>query len=328
VLVTAAAAAEESALAAELAAARATAAPFRADEALKAPRRQLERRLVLCVTQLSATREQVARKGAEIEQLLLQPHVRDSAPATAHLLLWLAEKLLAQAEAQVSRLRGFAYALAELVARLAPRFPALPRLITGQLHEACVLTVPKYYPYSAAAYPSREAYFGAMGYQRAEGGAFESTDAFAARAQCYITLYAALLQADAPDAGLLQQQQRDPRGFGAPPPPPPPGPLLPSAWAFLARLLNRLPPTRLVGGALEAFLEMAAWRLHVAYGRQFDKLLGVIATDFLPKLMACGDADAAPTAVRLRAFLEDREHGRPHGGRELPQSDLSSSLKG
>ena len=58
-----------------------------------------------------------------------------------------------------------------------------------------------------------------------------------------MALLAAVLQADAP-AGP---------GFGAAPP----GPLVPQAWAYLARLLNKLPPTRLVAAALEAFLEMA-----------------------------------------------------------------------
>ena len=75
-----------------------------------------------------------------------------------------------------------------------------------------------------------------------EGGGFESTDAYAARAGACVALLAAVLQADAPQSG-----------FGAPQP----GPLLPQAWAYLARLLNKLPPTRLVAIALEAALEMA-----------------------------------------------------------------------
>ena len=78
--------------------------------------------------------------------------------------------------------------------------------------------------------------------RRLSAGAFESTDAYAARAGACVALLLAVQQADAPSAG-----------FGAPQP----GPLLPQAWAYLARLLNKLPPTRLVSIALEAALEMA-----------------------------------------------------------------------
>ena len=63
------------------------------------------------------------------------------------------------------------------------------------------------------------------------------------RSAACVALLAAVLQADAPGGG----------GFGAPQA----GPLLPHAWAYLARLLNKLQPTPQVAAALEAFLEMA-----------------------------------------------------------------------
>ena len=126
-----------------------------------------------------------------------------------------------------------------------------------------------FYPYSAAAYPDRQEYYAAMRYTRGDDGAWEKADDFAGRYAASVALLAAVLQADMPGT--------------APPPVPPnggfgggggffsgggfrrntaplegaPGPLLPEAWAFLARLLNTLPPTPpLVADALATFLEM------------------------------------------------------------------------
>ena len=65
------------------------------------------------------------------------------------------------------------------------------------------------------------------------------------------------------------------------------------------------------------------------YGRQFEKLLGVIGTDFLPKLAAAGDAGGSPEVrMRLDVFLRQREHAAPHPARQLPLTDASSGMKG
>ena len=73
----------------------------------------------------------------------------------------------------------------------------------------------------------------------------------------------------------------------------------------------------------------AAWRLGVEYGRQFDKLLGVVGAEFLPKLAASGDAGgSAEVRTRLDVFLRQREHGAPHAARQLPLTDASSGMKG
>jgi hypothetical protein len=270
-LVTPAAAAEAASLSMLLSQTRAAAAPFSTDTSRAAPRRALEKRISRAVQQLAGTKDQVARKAAELDALLREPNIVASPAASAHLQLWLCAKIVGQADAQVAHVRGFAYALAELMAALAPAHPALLPLLRASLQACCVLCVPKYLPYTPSAYPSQDAYFEAMGYVRegggtgAEGGAggFESTDAFAMRTAGCVALYAALLQMDAPGSsagGGGFGSRVDMRGFGngggggggAGPA----GALLPSAWAFLARLLNKLPPTRLVATALDAFLQI------------------------------------------------------------------------
>ena len=65
------------------------------------------------------------------------------------------------------------------------------------------------------------------------------------------------------------------------------------------------------------------------YGRQFEKLMGVIASDFLPRLAAAGDgAGGAEVRTRLEVFLRQREHAAPHAARQLPATDASSGMKG
>ena len=70
----------------------------------------------------------------------------------------------------------------------------------------------------------------------------------------------------------------------------------------------------------------AGWRLGQAYGRQFAKMLDLVRNDFLPRL-AAGD-DAAEYVVRLRLYLDGREHATPPEGRALPERDESSLYKG
>ena len=116
--------------------------------------------------QLSGTQRQVAAKAAEAEALLAQAAATGGAAAAAHCTLWLVDKLVQQADAQVASTRRFAFVLAALVAALAPRQPQLVPLLRAALHEACPLAVPKYTRYTPAAFPSTDDYFAAVGCAR------------------------------------------------------------------------------------------------------------------------------------------------------------------
>ena len=96
------------------------------------------------------------------------------------------------------------------------------------------------------------------------------------------------------------------------------------AWAYVARLLNALPPTRVTAAALDAFLKVAGYRLAGAYRGQFAKLLAVIEHDFLVKLAEAGDPDARAVGTRLQTFLRMRRYATPPEGRSMPQYDSSS----
>ena len=314
---TASAIAAEKELAAVLGAARGLAAPFVSDAGRKPARRQVEKQIVVAVQQISATREQVTRKATELATLLL---AMSPGPELAHAMLWLVDKLLAQVETQVTRLPSFAFALADTVTqtaqgiqRASDQHSQLLPLLLARMHETSVLCVPKVYVYIAGAWASEEAYFKALGYATttSDNGStsLETTDAFLSRTTSMCRFLGALMQSEAaPADGQLGNLAG-----------------LPGAWAYLARLLNGTPPGRDTSTALEAFLSMAGWRLHSAYGRQFLKVLGAIHTHYLPKLDAQPDAETRPVAVRLRVCVEGGAHLRPPEGRNMPLTDKSST---
>ena len=82
----------------------------------------------------------------------------------------------------------------------------------------------------------------------------------------------------------------------------------------------------LTGPLHPCFALQAGWRLGQAYGRQFVKVLDVVRDDFLPRLAATGEAGAY--VVRLREYLNQREHATQPEGRALPERDVSSLHKG
>ena len=53
----------------------------------------------------------------------------------------------------------------------------------------------------------------------------------------------------------------------------------------------------------------------------------MVRADFLPRLAAAGEADAAPQLMRLTNYLNSRQHAQPPPGRELPERDESSQRK-
>ena len=260
--------------------------------------------------QIAATRKQIEQKAADVAQFL---HSLPNDPQRTYALVSLAKRILTQCDSQVSKLNRFAFALAEVAVRVAAFDRRFGVLLVALLHESCVLAVPKYYPFVEGRYASDEEYFKLMGYVKAEeqGDAppdnpkLENTDNFCLRLRGFMLFYASYAQAD---------HARHPHG-------------LPAAWAWLSRLLNKVPPNRFSATALEAFLKHAGFAMHAAYGRQFGKLLDVVDREFLPSLEAKDDADARPVVSRTRTYLNERGFLNPPEGREMPVTDTSSTTR-
>ena len=290
--------------------ARARITDYVAAPAAKKERRQINNHITVHVQQIAATRKQIEQKAADVAQFL---HSLPNDPQRTFALVSLAKRILTQCDSQVSKLNRFAFALAEVAVRVAVFDQRFGVLLVALLHESCVLAVPKYYPFVEGRYASDEEYFKLMGYVKAEeqGDAppdnpkLENTDNFCLRLRGFMLFYAAYVQAD---------HARHPHG-------------LPAAWAWLSRLLNKVPPNRFSATALEAFLKHAGFAMHAAYGRQFGKLLDVVDREFLPSLEAKDDGDARPVVSRTRTYLNERGFLKSPEGREMPVTDTSSTTR-
>ena len=274
-----------------------------------APRqKQINSHITVHVQQIAATRKQIEQKAADVAQFL---HSLPNDPQRTYALVSLAKRILTQCDSQVSKLNRFAFALAEVAVRVAAFDRRFGVLLVALLHESCVLAVPVY-PF-VGRYASDEEYFKLMGYVKAEeqGDAppetpkLENTDTCVSAFAGSCLFYASYAQAD---------HARHPHG-------------LPAAWAWLSRLLNKVPPNRFSATALEAFLKHAGFAMHAAYGRQFGKLLDAVGSAFLPSLEAKDDADARPVVSRTRTYLNERGFLNPPEGREMPVTDTSSTTR-
>ena len=304
---------QEGELAKLLAEARAKVAEYSTAPAAKRERRVINNNITVHVQQIAATRQQIEKKAVDIAQFLngFQPGSIQRTFATVSL----AKRVLTQCDSQVSKLNRFAFALAEVSVRVAVFDATFGQVLIALLHEACVLAVPKYYPFVQGRYASDDEYFKLMGYVAAEEqpndlpeGAppkLETTDNFCRRIQGFMLFYAAYTQCDNP---------RHPHGIN-------------HAWAWVSRLVNRVPPNRFSATALESFVKHAGFALWSAYGAQFGKILDVVDREFLPTLEAKDDADSRPVVSRMRTYLNERGFLRAPEGREMPNTDTSSNTR-
>ena len=144
-----AAAAKEAAASKEAAAAKEAALKAASDaqiaakeQALAAPpsltpeQRQLKKRLTLYVQQISATQEQVASRTQAILTLLAQAPTPADRELASSLL---ADRLIAQAEAQVVRLNSFAFPLAMVAVAIACYHEQFAHVLVAKLMAKCPL---------------------------------------------------------------------------------------------------------------------------------------------------------------------------------------------
>ncbi|CAI5982902.1 unnamed protein product [Closterium sp. NIES-64] len=283
-------------------------APIMADNARKKDRKTVERRIILLVQQISAMHDQIAKKSADLTALLRDP----SLPQT-FVAITFASKILSQCESQVTKLPPFAFALAQVIVNVSSQAPIAMEALMASLNETCIYTVPQHYVFSEASYASDDAYYHDLGYREEEGEGgkkkMESTDAFIERMTGYITLMAAICQTLPPPGTAVHP-------FG-----------LSHAWQWCARLLNHLPANRASATALEVFLKIAGYRMHLTYRSQFLKLLNVVGNEYRGKLQALNDADVAPVVNRIETYVGVQRYLRPPEGLEMPLHDKSSQLR-
>lgn len=286
--------------AARLAEAQEVVHAFVEDRAMRDVKRSIDKFVTLNVQQIAATIQQVRAKSSALAQFI----ARHPEPQQTYTLLTLSSKLLIQCEVQIARLHSFAFPLAEVAVAVMATHPRFADLLVARLHAACPLAVPCYYGFRTGG-DERE-YLRMMGYKSAtDNGTVESTDDYLGRMTGYVMLYAAITQSDNPG---------NPHGLAY-------------GWAYLARLLNALPPNRLTATAVDAFLKVAGFRMAGTYRGQFTKILETVQGDFLQRILADDDPDARAVATRLQTYLKTGRHTTAPDGRDMPQCDVSSSQR-
>lgn len=163
------------------------------------------------------------------------------------------EKIIEQAEIQISAHLESAIPLAAIIVAVSGDRPALMELLLGHIYAACPLTIPRYVSRKSAQTESE--YKTSLGYHSGE-----SETTFLSRMNGIIALYAAITQTEARGKNLHPLQH---------------------AWTWFARILNMKPKEKITASVLHTFLKLAAYPLHQSYQRQFAKILQLIVEEFM-----------------------------------------------
>jgi nucleoporin GLE1 len=82
------------------------------------------------------------------------------------------------------------------------------------------------------------------------------------------------------------------------------------AWTWLARIANVEPRPDVTATVIGDFLSVAGHALHRTYGRQFVKLVRLLADEYMPKIKAVTQAGSGGPVTRLEGLLRDATAGR------------------
>ncbi|KAL6529192.1 hypothetical protein OROGR_014815 [Orobanche gracilis] len=207
-----------------------------------------------------------------------------------------AEKIVSNCTNQ--RSSNTIFAVSRVIILVTSKVPAAMDILVAELNRVCIYTVPKHY--SEEAYTTKDAYSKAIGYKE-EKGKTESTDDYVERLSCYMRLYGALVQAE---VGGFQNLHG-----------------LKEGWAWLARLLNALPANLYTAVALHSFLEMAGFALYRRYRNQFEKLMSIVARDFLNALKESGSESwstkVSKVKMSIKKYIESNQFKSEPEGLQL-----------
>nr|GMD42012.1 protein GLE1 isoform X2 [Ipomoea batatas] len=211
------------------------------------------------------------------------------------------------------------YAYGRVIVLVTSKVPVAMDILIAELNKVCIYTVPKHISYSQSVFKTKEAYYRAIGFQ--DDGKLETVDSYLNRLCAYMKLYGALVQTEVEGFQNLHGHRE--------------------GWAWLARFLNAVPANLYTATALQAFLEtlftsstsysahkvlmpylqMAGFVLYRKYKYHFEKLLNIIAKDFMK---AIEDLQSSPVTTRLRSYIESKQYlNEPEGWRLKTSLDSS-----
>nr|SVE80150.1 EOG090X0755 [Daphnia magna]SVE81348.1 EOG090X0755 [Daphnia magna] len=211
----------------------------------------------------------------------------------------LARRLVAQGEDQVNVNPKAAFPIAAIITELWLEFPVFGRLVLAHFYRQCPYLVPYYLPQQEG--QSNEDYYKSLGY-RYSSGKVEQQPTYLKRMSGVVRLYAAVL------ISLPRRNQPHPHG-------------LEHAWRYLAALLNLSPRNDITAAILVEFLTVAGYAMSKEYGKQFQKLLHLICTEYFTMIRnVTPKGSGGGPVTRLEEFLHE---SITKGGISPPAGQLS-----
>jgi len=235
------------------------------------------RHAALLVAQTARVRYVVWEKARGIVETLGQMRASGDEATLHACCAAVAAKLITQGAILVEKSPGMAYALADLALAVGVEAPEIWEHLLTHFRAGCCYTVPCYVRRPTGG--SVEQWKLALGYAQLGNGGFESKEQYYNRMAGFVTLYAAVLQAEQVTHVSNDRIEIRPatNALGAA-----------AAWGWLARLLNQK-PQRITATILLSFLKPTAHVLAATYRRQFRKLLSFLRETYLPMLKAVVD---------------------------------------
>jgi len=137
-----------------------------------------------------------------------------------------------------------------------------------------------------------------IGYLIEEDGKIEQQDKFLRRMSGFVRLYAAITVTP-PIVSSRRSHGSAVHPHG-----------VQHAWMWLARIVNVEPRPDITATIIGDFLSVAGHELNKTYGRQFGKLVGLLANDYMPKIRAATQSGSGGPVTRLEGLLRDALAGR------------------
>lgn len=272
----------------------ATTAAFTSDASLKTLRFDLQKAVVHPVNEISDQSGQHLLDKLDRLRKLLQGHpvnlgtkqvrATDHPGGLEYCTNLLARRMVQQGEDQVNVNPKAAFPIAAVIVELWLEFPMFGRLVLAHFYRQCPYLVPYYVPQQEG--QSSEEYYRLLGY-RYSGGKVEQQPAYLKRMSGIVRLYAAVM------VSLPRRNQPHPYG-------------LDQAWRYLAALLNLAPLPEITPTILVELISVAGHALAREYGKQFQKILHLICTDYFVMMRNVTPKGVGGGPItRLEEFLQE-----------------------
>jgi len=189
--------------------------------------------------------------------------------AIEFLLEYLAKKLVEKSEETVASRPESVFQYCELAAAIIKQNEPFSDFLFAYIYEKCPFTVPYYKPRFEG--QKIEDFFRSLGYKVNEDGTVEDDEYFYKRVSGIVHFYFTL---------LVTFDYANGQGVQI-------------AWNWFADVLNMKPRANITAHMCTIFFKCCGNKMQKIYGQQFNKLMRVFLTDFLPKIKAVPNQSGA-----------------------------------